>query len=99
MFVEKMGGCISAYSIPFEGTTFLVRLPEMSEEANIRENEHDELDNKRIISMMNIEFSDIYLEHSSFLNDLQAVTPPRFMNRFGMGVIACAIISFRIECH
>ncbi|MBP7176475.1 MAG: PAS domain-containing protein [Thermoclostridium sp.] len=61
MFVEKMGGCISAYSIPFEGTTFLVRLPEMSEEANIRENEHDELDNKRIISMMNIEFSDIYL--------------------------------------
>jgi signal transduction histidine kinase len=61
MFVEKMGGQISVASIPFEGTTFLIRLPELPVESSVNDNECDELDNKRIISMMNIEFSDIYL--------------------------------------
>jgi signal transduction histidine kinase len=61
MFVEKMGGSISVTSMPYEGTTFLIRLPDIPMEACTKENEFDEVDNKRIISMMNIEFSDIYL--------------------------------------
>ncbi|NLO40875.1 MAG: PAS domain-containing protein [Ruminiclostridium sp.] len=61
MFVEKMGGQISVTSIPYEGTTFLIRLPELPAEPSIKNNEYGEIDNKKIISMMNIEFSDIYL--------------------------------------
>ena len=61
MFVEKMGGKISVSSTPYEGTTFLISLPDMPMETLTKDNEFGEVDNKRIISMMNIEFSDIYL--------------------------------------
>jgi signal transduction histidine kinase/PAS domain-containing protein len=61
MFVEKMGGTISVKSVPYEGATFIIRFPVLSAEPSIREKECNEVDNKRIITMMNIEFSDIYL--------------------------------------
>ncbi len=61
MFVEKMGGSITVTSMPYEGTTFQIRLPDRPMEAFTKDNEYGEVDNKRIISMMNIEFSDIYL--------------------------------------
>ena len=38
-----------------------IRFPVLSAEPSIREKECNEVDNKRIITMMNIEFSDIYL--------------------------------------
>lgn len=61
MFVDKMGGTISVTSKPYEGATFMVRLPDTSMDACNDECDQSEVDNKRITHMMNIEFSDIYL--------------------------------------
>lgn len=60
MFVERMGGTISVKSKPYRGTTFLVRLPEASAPVNWKEVTNEEGDNRKIVDMMNIEFSDIY---------------------------------------
>ncbi|AGC67769.1 PAS/PAC sensor signal transduction histidine kinase [Thermoclostridium stercorarium subsp. stercorarium DSM 8532] len=60
MFVEKMGGTISVKSKPFHGTTFLVRLPDTSETADTNDVRYEEGENRKIVDMMNIEFSDIY---------------------------------------
>lgn len=61
MFVERMGGNISVSSKPYEGATFVVRLPDSKTESFTNEDEYGEVDNKQITQMMNIEFSDIYL--------------------------------------
>jgi len=42
MFVERMGGTISVKSKPFQGTTFLVRLPDTAETVQDEENGDDE---------------------------------------------------------
>jgi len=60
MFVERMGGTISVKSKPFQGTTFLVRLPDTAETVQDEENGDDENSSRKIMDMMNIEFSDIY---------------------------------------
>jgi len=60
MFVEKMGGTISVKSKPFQGTTFLVRLPDAYETKDTTEVSYDDGENRKIVDMMNIEFSDIY---------------------------------------
>lgn len=61
MFVERMGGTISVSSKPYEGATFVVKLPDTGTESITSDDEYGEVDNKRITQMMNIEFSDIYL--------------------------------------
>lgn len=60
MFVERMGGTISVKSKPFHGTTFLVRFPDTHEVKHVTDISYDEDENKKIVEMMNIEFSDIY---------------------------------------
>lgn len=60
MFVERMGGTISVKSTPYQGTTFMIKIPDVQAEYNNRDH-CNELDNKNIVHMMNIEFSDIYL--------------------------------------
>lgn len=60
MFVERMGGAIYVKSKPFHGTTFLVRLPDISEPEQMKDVRYDEQENRKIVDMMNIEFSDIY---------------------------------------
>lgn len=60
MFVERMGGTISVKSKPFEGTTVLVRLPDGPQITNVNGVRYDEEENKKIVDMLNIEFSDIY---------------------------------------
>lgn len=60
MFVERMGGTILVKSKPYEGTTFLVRLPYTSEFLHSKAISYDQCQNKKIEELMNIEFSDIY---------------------------------------
>jgi len=60
MFVESMGGTISVKSKPFHGTTFFVRLPDTPGTIHAKEVRYDEGENRKIIDLMNIEFSDIY---------------------------------------
>lgn len=60
MFVERMGGTISVKSKPFHGTTFLVRIPDTSETMHTKGIKYDDGENRKIVDMMNIEFSDIY---------------------------------------
>ncbi|NLM11867.1 MAG: PAS domain-containing protein [Clostridiaceae bacterium] len=60
MFVESMGGTISVKSKPFHGTTFFVRLPDTPGTIHAKEVRCDEGENRKIIDLMNIEFSDIY---------------------------------------
>lgn len=60
-FVEMMGGSISAKSTLYIGSTFLIRLPNIPPKENESDNNYKEVDNKRIINTMSIEFSDIYL--------------------------------------
>ena len=60
MFVEKMGGSISVTSTLYNGSVFLVRLPDTQDKCFNCGNDCEEVDNKRIIRTMNIEFSDIY---------------------------------------
>jgi signal transduction histidine kinase len=61
MFVERMGGSISASSTLYKGATFLVKLPDESNGQHGMVRELETVDNKKIVHMMNIEFSDIYL--------------------------------------
>lgn len=61
MFVEQMGGSISASSTLYKGATFLVKLPDEPIGQHDMTSELETVDNKKIIHMMNIEFSDIYL--------------------------------------
>ena len=61
MFVERMGGSISASSTLYKGATFLVKLPDEPIGQHDMTSELETVDNKKIIHMMNIEFSDIYL--------------------------------------
>ncbi len=60
-FVERMGGSISVSSAQYEGTTFLVKLPDKNMKQPDFDKEPELVDNKRIVRTMNIEFSDIYL--------------------------------------
>lgn len=60
MFVESMEGTISVKSKPFHGTTFFVRLPDTPGTIHAKEVRYDEGENRKIIDLMNIEFSDIY---------------------------------------
>lgn len=59
-FVERMGGTISVKSTPYQGTTFMIKIPDAQAEENASDH-CTELDNNNIVHMMNIEFSDIYL--------------------------------------
>jgi signal transduction histidine kinase len=60
-FVERMGGVITAKSTLYEGSTFLIRLPDIPPQKDEGDNFYKEVDNKRITNTMSIEFSDIYL--------------------------------------
>ena len=60
-FVERMGGVITAKSTQYEGSTFLIKLPDVPPQKDESNNLYNEVDNKRITNTMSIEFSDIYL--------------------------------------
>lgn len=59
MFVEEMGGTISVTSKVSEGTTFQVTIPETQKVEGMSEVKYGD-DNRKILEMMDIEFSDIY---------------------------------------
>lgn len=60
-FVDRMGGSISAVSTMYEGSTFSIKLPYSPPKKYEEDEGLKEVDNKRIINTMSIEFSDIYL--------------------------------------
>lgn len=60
-FVEMMGGSISARSTLYSGSAFLIRFPNIPPKEIENDSNYKEVDNKRIINTMSIEFSDIYL--------------------------------------